>query len=144
MKMIVPVITAAFFTASMVNGVQQPNQEGTGKVPQALYELYSWPDAKGGEWDFSILYNTSRQKAVSEVFSRKTSLKGLNKLKGRISELAPGSKIIWLGELTTSDGHKVKGSEKLGYPPDAIVDQVKQFAAARNIEVLGPFKSSTQ
>jgi hypothetical protein len=68
---------------------------------------------------------------------------GLNQLKQRISKMAPGSKITWLGEFTGADGRKQKGTEKLAYPPDSVVQEVKKFAAARNIEIAGPFKPST-
>jgi hypothetical protein len=144
MRTIVAVAMLIAFTVSMVYGLQDPIQGTTVKGTSALYELYSWPDAKVDTWNFSVLYNTSRQKAVSEVFDKKTELKGLDQLKSRISKLAPGSKIMWLGELTTFDGHKVKGSERLAYPPDAAVRDIKQFAASQQIEILGPFKSPTR
>ena len=121
---------------------QQANQ-GSTTSDYDIFELYSWPSSVGGEWNFSVLYNTSRQKAASEVFDKDTSLKGLNQLKERISKMAPGSKVTWLGELTDAGERKQKGTEKLTYPPDSVVEEVKKFAAARNIEIAGPFKPST-
>jgi hypothetical protein len=109
-----------------------------------IYELYSWPSSASGEWNFSVLYNTSRQKAASEIFDNATSLKGLNELRQRISQMASGSKIMWFGELTAADGRKQKGTGKLAYPPDSLVQEVKKFAAERNIEIAGPFKPSTR
>ncbi len=126
---------------AIVHPSQQANP-GSTTSHYDIYELYSWPSSVG-EWNFSVLYNTSRQKAASEIFDNATSLKGLNQLKQRISQMAPGSKITWFGELTGADGRKQKGTGKLAYPPDSVVQEVKKFAAARNIEIAGPFKPST-
>ena len=120
-------------------GCGQASKSG-GEAP--LYELYSWSDPISHDWCFKLMYNTSRQKNAKEVLDGKDELKGVNGLKKRIGELQPKTKIIWLGELTTSEGHKQKGSEKLGYPPEQVIQDVKQFALEREIEIVGPFKSS--
>jgi len=127
--------------AAMIHPSLQANQ-GSTTSHYDIYELYSWPSSVSGEWNFSVLYNTSRQKAASEIFHNATSFRGLNQLKQRISQMAPGSKITWFGVLTGADGRKQKGTEKLAYPPDSVVQEVKKFAAARNIEIAGPFKPS--
>jgi hypothetical protein len=83
------------------------------------------------------------KKAASEIFDNATSLKGLNQLKQRISQMAPSSKITWFGELTEAGGRKQKGTGRLAYPPNSVVQEIKKFAAERNIEIAGPFKPST-
>jgi hypothetical protein len=104
-----------------------------------LYELYSWPGSENGQWNFCVLYNTSREKSVKEVFSKKTVLYGLDQLERKISDMPPGSKIIWRDELIMN-GHKQKGSERLKYPPEQIVQEITRYARSRNIEMLGPFE----
>jgi hypothetical protein len=101
-----------------------------------LYELYSWQDSGTKEWNFCILYNTSREKAVKEVFNRKTVIRGFDELKKKISDLPAGSKIIWRDELTVN-GHQQNGSQKLKYPPEDAVQEVRHVAQAHNIEILG-------
>ena len=138
--------TALTFLICLAVAIIHPSQQanpGSTTSDYDIFELYSWPSSVRGEWNFSVLYNTTRQKAGSEIFDNATSLKGLNQLKQRISKMAPGSKITWLGELTGADGRKQKGTEKLAYPPDSVVDEVKKFAAARNIEIADPFKPPT-
>jgi len=138
--------TALTFLICLAVAIIHPSQQansGSTTSDYDIFELYSWPSSVDGGWNFSVLYNTSRQKAGSEIFDKATSLKGLNQLKQRISKMAPGSKITWLGELTGADGRKQKGTEKLAYPPDSVVDEVKTFAAMRHIEIAGPFKPST-
>lgn len=105
-----------------------------------LYELYSWEDTAHGTWNFSILYNTSREKSVKEVFDKKAVLGSVDRLKEKISSMPVGSKIIWRDELL-SNGKKQKGSEALQYPPEKIIQDVKRFAQEHGIDVLGPFRA---
>jgi hypothetical protein len=115
----------------------QSNQE----KPPLTYQLYSWEGANGG-WNFSVLHDTNRQKAVSEVFNPKATLKGLDQLKHKLSDMPKGSRVVWFDRLTLG-GVKVKGSESLKYPPDQVVAEIKQFAQERNIEIVGPSTTST-
>jgi hypothetical protein len=112
--------------------------DNQGKATYQLYELYSWEDANHSTWNFSILYNTSREKSVKEVFDKKTTLRGVDSLKKKILSMPPGSKIIWMDELL-SNGVKQKGSGGLKYPPDNILEEVKQFAQEHGVEVVGAF-----
>jgi hypothetical protein len=93
---------------AIIHPSQQANP-GSTTSDYDIFELYSWPSFLGGEWNFSVLYNTSRQKAGREIFDNATSLKGLNQLKQRISKMAPSSKIRWLGELTGAGWKKTEG-----------------------------------
>jgi len=101
------------------------------------YELYSLQESKSGEWRFSLLYNTDRNKTVREVFNKTTLIKGLDQLRQKMSQLPRGSHIVWLDRLTFN-GARVKGSESLKYPPDQVVADVKQEAQTHGIEVVGP------
>jgi hypothetical protein len=110
-------------------------QSGEQKAP-LTYQLYSWEDTSSG-WNFCVLHDTNRQKTVAKVFSPKATLKGLDQLKRKLSEMPEGSRLVWFDRLTVG-GVKVKGSESLKYPPDEVVAQVRQYAQARNIEIVGP------
>jgi hypothetical protein len=101
------------------------------------YELYSWQDSSGG-WSFSVLYNTSSEKTVQEVFNKKTELRGVDQLKHRISELPAGARISWVNRLpTTATKPKAKGSEGLRYPPAELMEDVKRFAEAHGVTIFG-------
>lgn len=101
------------------------------------YELYSWQDSKG-DWNFSIFHTTNRNKTVKEIFNKKTTLRGLDRLKRRISDLPAGSTIVLVDRVTEAGGVKVKGSEKLRYPPTDIIDDIRRHAEARHIQIVGP------
>jgi hypothetical protein len=108
--------TLICLAVAMVHPSHQANPRSTASHYD-IYELYSWPSSASGEWNFCVLYNTSRQKAASKIFDNATSLKGLNELKQRISQMAPGSKIMRFGELTAADGRKQKGTGKFPGQP---------------------------
>src|SRR5882672_2248915 len=72
-----------------------PGTERLEQKTPMVYELYSWQGSNGG-WNFCLLYNTSSEKTVQEVFSKKTELRGLGQLKHRISALPVGSSIVWV------------------------------------------------
>lgn len=110
--------------------------QSTQETARLTYQLYSWEDANGG-WNFSVLHDTNRQKTIAEVFSSKATSKGLERLKRKLSEMPEASRLVWFDGLTAG-GVKVKGSESLKYPPDEVVAQVRQFAEARKIELVGP------
>jgi TonB family protein len=101
------------------------------------YQLYSWQEIDGDHWNFSVLHDTDRQKTVGEVFTPKTVFRGLDQLKQRISEMPEGSRIVWFDRLTIG-GAGVKGSERLKYPTEEVVAEVRRHAQARGIEILGP------
>lgn len=101
------------------------------------FELYSWPDAKAGVWDFSVFYNTNRQKSVREVFAKESVLKGVDSLKSKIATMPKRAHVVWFSELTLS-GVNVRGSEKLQRPPDEIVRQITEYAQEHSVTVVGP------
>lgn len=100
------------------------------------YELYSWQDSSG-RWYFQLLPPTNRQKTVAEVFRKKSALGGLDQLKKKIGDLPVSSSIVWFDRLTLG-GVRVKGSERLAYPPKEVIDEVSRCAATRKITISGP------
>lgn len=98
------------------------------------YELYSWQKS-AGEWNFSILPHTSRNKTVKEVFDTRRILKDLDELKAQISKLPEKTTVFWIDRIPLGSAPKAKGSEPLKFPPSATVDTVKRHAATRGITV---------
>lgn len=105
-----------------------------GSEPLETYELYSWPDNSGG-WNFSILGTTSRVKTPEEIFNEKEAIRGVDKLKQKISHLVRPSRIVWTENLAYK-GVPIKGTERLGWPPREIIEDVKLYAAERHVEIL--------
>lgn len=101
------------------------------------YELYSWQNSADG-WSFCLLYNTSSEKTVKQVFSKRTELRGVDQLKNRILKLPAGASITWVDRLPTGTGPKAKGSEGLKYPPADIMDDVRRLAKSHNVEIYPP------
>ena len=134
MKTVCLVLSLICFSAAVAYAVPQHDKAGdTSFVP--TYELYSWKTSSES-WNFCLLYTTDRQKSVEEVLKNKTALRGLEQLKRKISKLEKGARIVWFDRLTIA-GDKIQGSEKLGYPPRQIMEDVKQYAATRrNIKVV--------
>ena len=101
------------------------------------YELYSWQanDQKTTRWDFSLLYTTNREKTVKEVFDPNATLRGVEQLKNRLSELPRGSSIAWVDRLTWN-GQRLKGSERLAYPPPDIRQEVRNYVEGRGIDLV--------
>jgi hypothetical protein len=133
MKQTICLIVVTCFTMMLFCASRASGNAGQ-KTPMA-YELYSWQDSSGG-WNFSLLYNTSSEKTVQQVFNKKTELRGVDQLKHRISELSAGAGISWVDRLPSGTGPKAKGSESLKYPPAEIMADVRRFAEAHNIKVF--------
>lgn len=130
-----PVVLALLVVARV--GFSMPAQpQSSQENPGPAFQLYSWGDANG-DWNFSILPDTNRQKTVAEVFNPKVTLKGLEQLKRKLSAMPTGSHVVWFDRLTLG-GAKVKGSESLKYPPDQVVAEIRQHAQTRSINIVGP------
>jgi hypothetical protein len=134
MKQTIRLIAVTCFTMMILCALGCPGSAQQ-KTPMN-YELYSWQDSTG-DWNFCVLYNTSSEKTIKEVFNKKTELRGVEQLKHRISELSAGSSISWVDRLPSGTGPKAKGSEGLKYPPAEIIGDVERFAEAHNIKVFG-------
>jgi hypothetical protein len=76
------------------------------------YELYSWQD--GGQWKFSLLVGTNREKTLDEIKSADIVLSGVDALKSKLEEIPAGQYVTW------------SSRESLSFPPDDIIQQVEQ------------------
>ena len=131
------ILLAVLTCSAAAAACASPQRGDEGRQIPVVYERYSWQDSGSNNWNFCVLYNTSRQKKVKEIFNEKTTLQGVDQLKRKMSDIPPGSKIVWFDRLTLS-GHRVRGSEGLKYPPPDIVEDVKRYAEARQIRIEGP------
>jgi len=101
-------------------------------TPRTL-RLYGWQDPTG-EWNFTLLPGeVSREFSKKEVFDKKRAVPGVKALLRRISELAAGSTLIWYDHVSNE-----RRFENIGYPPAKVIQEIRRYAEARKIEVLGP------
>ncbi len=83
------------------------------------YELYSWQD--GGQWRFSLLVRTNREKTLDEIKSTDTVLLGVDALKSALEKVPSGQYITW------------SSKETLSFPPDDIVKQVEKVSEDKGL-----------
>jgi hypothetical protein len=76
------------------------------------YELYSWQE--GGQWKFSVLVGTNRQKTLEEIKSTDVVLSGVDALTSTLERIPAGQYITW------------SSRETLSFPPEDIRSQVEQ------------------
>ena len=94
-------------------------------------ELYSWQN-QSGQWCFSLLYGTNRDKSYREVTASELTLVGVTNLKKRLNALAEGESVFWL--TGTADGPK-DGNPPLTQPPDQVAEEVITYCRQRHITV---------
>jgi hypothetical protein len=98
------------------------------------YNLYSWQDPKG-DWNFCVLFDTNSQKTVKQVFDQRTTLRGVDQLKRKLSKLPEGANVFWFNRIPLGTSPKAKGSEGLGYPPTNMIEEIQRYAETRKIKI---------
>jgi hypothetical protein len=83
------------------------------------YELYSWQD--GGQWKFSVLMGTNREKTLDEIKSADVVLTGVYALTSTLKKIPTGQYITW------------SSRETLSLPPDDIRSQVEQVCKDKGL-----------
>lgn len=76
------------------------------------YELYSWRES--GEWKFSLLVGTNREKSLEEIKSAETVFSGVEELTSALERMPEGQYVTW------------SSKETLEFPPDDIIEQVEK------------------
>ena len=89
-------------------------------------EMYSWKDAKG-EWVFTLLDGTNREKTEAEVKAKKNQIAGVAKLKAALGLLAEKEMVSW--------SHLIAGFE---FPSKKVIADVKKTAKAAKLDLNGP------
>jgi len=83
------------------------------------YELYSWQE--GGQWKFSVLIGTNREKTLDEIKSADVVLSGVDALTTTLEKIPTGQYITW------------SSRETLAFPPDDIRSRVEQVCKDKGL-----------
>jgi hypothetical protein len=83
------------------------------------YELYSWQE--GGQWKFSILVGTNREKSLEEIKSADTILSDVDALTAALETMPQGQYITW------------SSRDSLSFPPEEIIEQVEKICEERGL-----------
>jgi hypothetical protein len=89
------------------------------------WELYSWQDR--GQWRFSLLEGTNREKTVAEIQSPDTTLKGIEALRPALASLARGQYVTWWAPEWVQSA--------LAFPSDDLVKQVQGICKDRGLQL---------
>ena len=105
----------AILLGSLLAGCGAASQPTATSFPESMkgYELYSWQD--GGQWKFSLLIGTNREKTLEEIKSADVALSGVEALSSTLEKIPAGQYITW------------SSRETLSFPPDDIRNQVEQI-----------------
>jgi hypothetical protein len=85
------------------------------------YELYSWQAE--GEWRFSLLIGTNREKTLDEIQDPAITRGGVDALRTGLAALPTAQAVTW------------RAGERLEFPPDEIIRQVEQICAEAGLEL---------
>jgi hypothetical protein len=83
------------------------------------YELYSWQE--GGQWKFSLLVGTNREKTLEEIKAAELVLTGVDALTSTLEKIPAGQYITW------------SSRETLSFPPEDIINQIEQACKDRGL-----------
>ena len=108
-------ILFSFMLSSLLLGCESAAQPAITQLPESMkgYELYSWQ--AGGQWRFSLLMGTNREKTLTEIKSADTILRGMDALKSALEKVPSGQYITW------------STREAMSFPPDDIIRRVAQI-----------------
>jgi hypothetical protein len=85
------------------------------------YELYSW-EVKG-EWYFSILVGTNREKTLEEIQSSDVAMRGIDELEAALKSIPAGQYITW------------NVFDPLAFPPEDLIDQVVGLCKTQELKL---------
>lgn len=126
MRLISFIICLVLLTISLVGcGSDETAVGNTGLTSFKGWELYSWQE--DGQWSFSLLEGTNREKNVDEVRSPDAVLDGVDALQTALERLAAGQYVTWWSPSWLS--------ATSAFPPDDIVEQVQLICKERGLEL---------
>lgn len=125
-------ILCAIMLAVFVSGCQDATPKPTEQVVNPLrpvpgaktmkgYELYSWQE--DGQWYFSVLIGTNREKTLEEIQAPDAKLKGIEELQPFLESIPIGEYITWWSR------------EPLALPPEGILKQVQEICKRQGLEL---------
>lgn len=97
-----------------LSGCAAAEQPTASPLPESMkgYELYSWEE--NGQWRFSLLVGTNREKTIDEIKSADTVLPDVDALTSTLEKIPSGQFITW------------SSRETLSFPPDDMIQQIEQ------------------
>jgi len=107
------------------------------------YELYSWRE--GGEWRFTLITGTNRNKSCAEIAAAgeeaggdgwvRIGVKGAAAIKGALARLPQGESVFWLDQARWGDEQGCR--IRLERPDPAIVDDIVGQCERLGVELHG-------
>lgn len=96
-------------------------QENATPLPESMkgYELYSWQE--DGQWAFSLLAGTNRQKTLDEIRSADTSLTDVEALIAMLENVPSGQFVTW------------SSGESLSFPPENVIQKIEKVCQERGL-----------
>jgi hypothetical protein len=85
------------------------------------YELYSWQEE--GQWYFSLLIGTNREKTLEEIQAPDARLKGIAELQPLLESLPAGEYVTWWLR------------EPLTFPPEEMLKQVQEICKKQDLKL---------
>ena len=118
---IMQTILFVVLTGILLAGCGAPSQATATPFPESMkgYELYSWQDS--GQWKFSLLVGTNREKSLDEIKSADTVLSGVDELTSALERIPAGQYITW------------SSKETLSLPSGDILKQVEQTCKEKGL-----------
>jgi hypothetical protein len=114
------------------------------KYPLSLkgYELVTWQ--KDGEWVFTLLTGTNRQKSFDEILAAentfsateigKVTVVGVETFKELLGHLPKGETITWGGMVLA--GEVPSGTLYFSYPPEEVVSDLISYCKLEGITLI--------
>ena len=105
----------------LLSGCGAASQPTATSFPESMkgYELYSWQE--GGQWKFSVLIGTNREKTLDEIKSADVALSGVEALTSTLEKIPAGQYITW------------SSRETLSFPPEEIRNQVEKVCKDKGL-----------
>jgi len=94
-------------------------------------ELYSWQN-KNGEWQYSVLEGTNRNKTIEEILATPLDLQGV---KDAIAHMAVGESLFWTNNIYDPNASQ---SVNFSFPPNMVMNELKEFAHKKQVDLYVP------
>ncbi len=104
-------------TGTATSGVLKTSMKG--------WELYSWQE--DGDWLFSLLEGTNREKSSAEIQASDATLEGIDALEATLESIAPGQYVTWWSPGWVE--------EALAFPPDDTVEEVQRICEDQGLQL---------
>jgi hypothetical protein len=127
-RFILCVIILAAFVSGCQNMTPKPTEQTVnpllpvpGVKAMKGYELYSWQEE--GQWYFSVLIGTNREKTLEEIQAPDAKLKGIEELQSLLESIPAGEYVTWWPR------------EPFAFPPEEMLKQVQEICRKQDLEL---------